>query len=171
MAATPQTSSSDLHGRIRRLEDEASVTRLLLSYADRFDGGDSLGVAELFTADAVVDYGPEFPDLEGRHAIRDGVAKGMDEIFLATSHHISNAVVDVDGDRADCSAYVYAWHRYRDGSPDGYLWGRYLMECVRRGDGWRIARLRLEAAGTEDFHRAEMHPIGRKAQSGRVRDR
>ncbi len=34
----------------------------------------------------------------------------------------------------------------------------------RTADGWRIADLVLRAAGTVDFHRATMHPIGRRGQ-------
>jgi hypothetical protein len=34
----------------------------------------------------------------------------------------------------------------------------------RRDDGrWLIAELVLQAAGTRNFHRARMHPIGRRA--------
>ena len=58
--------------------------------------------------------------------------------------------------------YLYAWHRYIDGSRDGELWGRYRHSFVRTGGGWRISELRLEAAGSVDFHRSEMHPIGRR---------
>ena len=59
-------------------------------------------------------------------------------------------------------SYLYAWHRYADGSPDGELWGRYRHTFVRTDAGWRISELLLEAAGTVDFHRARMHPIGRR---------
>jgi hypothetical protein len=64
-------------------------------------------------------------------------------------------------DTARSLCYLDAWHRYHDGSPDGYLWGRYRHRLVRTIDGWRITELVLEAAGTIDFHRPTMHGIGR----------
>ncbi len=68
-------------------------------------------------------------------------------------------------DRAESVAYLYAWHRYVDGSPDGELWGRYLHSFARTDAGWRISRLVLQATGMLDFHRARMHSIGRQSSS------
>jgi hypothetical protein len=86
----------------------------------------------------------------------------LDQIFEATSHHISNISVDFDGtDAATAVAYVYAWHRYRDGSPDGHLWAQYHTRLLRTPEGWRFSEMVLKAAGTVDFHRPTMHPIGR----------
>ena len=88
---------------------------------------------------------------------------GLEQTFAATSHHVSNVQITFDGpDRAHSVAYLYAWHRYVDGSPDGELWGRYRHRFVRTEVGWRISALLLEAAGTVDFHRTRMHPIGRR---------
>ena len=44
-------------------------------------------------------------------------------------------------DRAESVTYLYAWHRYVDGSPDGELWGRYRHAFARTEAGWRISRL------------------------------
>ena len=119
---------------------------------------------ELFTDDAHVDYGPEAVTIIGRAALAETIAIGLERTFAATSHHVSNIQITFDGpDRADAVTYVYAWHRYVDGSPDGELWGRYRHAFVRTDDGWRIRRLLLQATGMVDFHRATMHPIGRRA--------
>ena len=71
--------------------------------------------------------------------------------------------VSVDGDHATLIAYVYAWHRYVDGSPDGHLWGQYHTTLRRTQDGWAFSEMVLKSAGIVDFHRATMHPIGRRS--------
>ena len=88
---------------------------------------------------------------------------GLEQRFAATSHHVSNIQLTFEGpDRARGITYLYAWHRYRDGSPDGELWGRYHHRFERTAAGWRIAGLVLTAAGAKDFHRSELHPTGRR---------
>ncbi len=143
--------------------DRTAIADLFLAYAWHFDRNEPEDLGALFCDDAVVDYGPEFPRIIGRHNLTASVARGLQEIFAATSHHISNVRISADGaGRARVTAYVYAWHRYRSGAPDGYLWGQYHCRMRRTADGWRIAELRLCGAGTQDFHRSTMHPIGRR---------
>ncbi|MCF6506810.1 nuclear transport factor 2 family protein [Blastococcus sp. MG754426] len=154
----------DLARAVREIGDRQAVADLVHAYCAFFDENRPDDVAALFTPDAVVDYGPESPTIVGAGAIARTIAIGLAGTFAATSHHVSNLQVVLDGDdSARSTCYLYAWHRYVDGSPDGELWGRYHHRFVRTpGSGWRIAGLRLEAAGSVDFHRAAMHPIGRR---------
>jgi hypothetical protein len=78
------------------------------------------------------------------------------------SHRLEHRDPFEGPDQAESVAYLYAWHRYVDGSADGELWGRYRHAFTRTEAGWRISRLVLQAAGTVDFHRATMYPIGRR---------
>jgi ketosteroid isomerase-like protein len=145
-----------------RLADRNAIAELFHAYARHFDRNEPEAVVALFTHDATVDYGPEVATAQGIEAILLGISEGLSTIFAATSHHVSNISIEfADSDNATAVAYVYAWHRYRDGSPDGHLWGQYHTGLRRHGDAWKIADLVLRAAGTSDFHRTEMHPIGR----------
>lgn len=145
---------------LRRTVWRMEITDVLHAYAYHFDRGEVDLLGALFTDDAVVDYGPEMTVIEGREALVDVIAQGQIDVFEATSHHVSNVTVTVTSDTAASAvAYVYAWHRYRDGSPDGYLWGQYHTELRRSDRGWLISRLTLRAAGLVDFHREVMHPI------------
>lgn len=147
---------------LQHLLDREAIAGLIHAYCYHFDRNEPDAVADLFAPDAVVDYGPVTPDLIGVPAIRAAVAAGLANTFAATSHHVSNIVIRFDGpDTATSICYLYAWHRYHSGVPDGELWAQYHHAFVRRQDGWRISRLVLKAAGTKDFHRATMHPIGR----------
>ena len=151
-------------GLVHELADRQAIADLIHAYCLHFDNNEPEAVAALFTDDAVVDYGPEATTIVGADAIATTIAVGLEHTFLATSHHVSNIQIAFDGhDCAHSVSYLYAWHRYVDGSPDGELWGRYRHSFVRTGGGWRISGLLLEAAGTVDFHRSQMHPIGRRS--------
>jgi ketosteroid isomerase-like protein len=148
---------------VHELADRQAITDLIHAYCLHFDNNEPEAVGALFTDDAVVDYGPEAATIVGADAIATTIAVGLEQTFLATSHHVSNIQITFDGaERARSVSYLYAWHRYVDGSPDGELWGRYRHSFVRTAAGWRISALLLEAAGMVDFHRTRMHPIGRR---------
>lgn len=147
----------------RLLVDRQQIADLIFAYCEHFDRNEPESIAALFTEDAQIDYGPEAQPIVGRDAIAPTIAVGLERTFAATSHHVSNIRIEFDGpDAARSVCHLYAWHRYRDGSPDGYLWGRYVHRFERTPDGWRIARLLLQAAGTVNFHRTAMHSIGRR---------
>jgi len=147
-----------------QLADRHAIAELFYAYARHFDRNEPEAIVALFTEDAIVDYGPEFATARGVDEILAGISQGLSTNFAATSHHVSNISIEfIDSDNATAVAYVYAWHRYRDGSPDGHLWGQYHTALRRYGDDWKVADLVLKAAGTSDFHRSRMHPIGRRA--------
>jgi ketosteroid isomerase-like protein len=153
----------DAAAAVSELLDRQAITDLIHAYCYHFDRNEPAEVAALFTPDATVDYGPEAATIVGADAIAATISIGLEQTFAATSHHVSNIQITLEGgDRARSVTYLYAWHRYVDGSPDGELWGRYLHRFVRTDAGWRIAELVLQAAGTVDFHRATMYPIGRR---------
>ena len=148
---------------LRELLDRQEIADLIHAYCFHFDRNEPALVAALFSEDAVVDYGPEAETIRGAEAIAPTIAVGLARTFAATSHHVSNIRIELDdADHAHSVSYLYAWHRYRDGSPDGSLWGQYHHRFERTSAGWRIAELVLRAAGAVDFHRATMHPIGRR---------
>ncbi|WP_106398079.1 nuclear transport factor 2 family protein [Actinocorallia populi] len=67
--------------------------------------------------------------------------------FDATQHLITNHLVDVDGDRAVCTAAFQATHRLADphGSPLWTLGGDYRFDLVRTAAGWRITGVVMTA--------------------------
>lgn len=146
------------------LIDQTEIIDLIHAYCYHFDRAEADEVVALFTEDATIDYGPDVPPMAGKPAFAPMIAAGLAERFTATSHHVSNVTVRFEGrDAAASICYLYAWHRYRDGAADSELWGQYHHGFRRTEAGWRISRLVLYAAGTKDFHRKNMHPIGRRA--------
>jgi len=147
-----------------RSDDRFEIADLLHRYAYHFDRNEPELVATLFSEDAVVDYGPEVPPITGRANIAGRIAPGLATIFVATSHHISNVLISFDHeDSAAAVAYVYAWHRYVDGSPDGHLWGQYHVRAIRTSPGWRLSALTLRTFAVTNFHRDRMHPVARRS--------
>ena len=126
--------------------------------------------AHPYMANSVPELKQEMLDAIGADSIEELFAQipaahrmGLEQRFAATSHHVSNIQLTFEGpDHARATTYLYAWHRYRDGSPDSELWGRYHHRFERTAAGWRIAGLVLTAAGAKDFHRSELHPTGRR---------
>ena len=144
-------------------DDRAAIADLLYAYAWHLDRNEPGEVGEAFCEDASLDYGPEVPTIVGRREIVAAVARGQEEIFAGCSHHISNVRISPDGaGEAAVTAYVYSWTSYRSGAPDGDMWGQYHCRMRRTPEGWRIAEMVLRVAGMKNFHRASMHPIGRR---------
>ena len=156
-------NETDVMQSLRRLLDKEEIIDVVHAYCGHCDRAEADELLELFTPDATVDYGPDVQTLNGTEEIRAMVSAGLSGFFAATSHHVSNFVIRFDGpDAAQSQCYLHAWHRYQDGRPDSELWGQYHHAFRRHSGRWKISRLVLKAAGARNFHRARMHPIGRR---------
>ncbi|MFF2850300.1 nuclear transport factor 2 family protein [Streptomyces sp. NPDC058001] len=158
---TTVETPTDVH--VAELVETGRIHRLLFDYAHHLDMNHPEEIAALFTEDCYVAYGPDF-GAEGRAAYRETLG-GIGSFFAATSHHVSNIVVDFGPDLATATvrSVLYAWHRYVKDRPDGHFFGQYHDELVRTDDGWRFARRELRASGVVDFHVKKQIPIGRAA--------
>jgi hypothetical protein len=146
----------DESSALRRLVDKDAIIDLVHWYSYFVDHRLYDEVASLFTEDCVVDYGPDFPPIRGRLALRRMF--GDPSVgFRATSHHNANVLVTFDDDnRANVRTSVYAWHQRTDATTPR-VWG-YYHDTVERGPGgWLIATRQLRVLGVEDWDTA-MHP-------------
>lgn len=151
-AATPDSFSA--------IRDRLAITALIHAYCRHVDLLEVRELGKLFTDDCVVDYGPGLGGpRHGREALESALARGLPR-FSATSHHVSNIDIVLDGERASGVSYLLAWHRMADGSPDALLFGQYHDRFVRIDGGWRISERRLLVAGEAGFPIA-WNPIGR----------
>lgn len=146
--------------RLQQLIDADEIRRVIYDYAFHLDMNHPEQLAALFVDDCEVVYGPNF-GAEGIEAYR-ATLEGIGEFFEATSHHVSNVVVDFTGDdEATVRSVLYAWHRYRKDRPDSHVWGQYHDIVVRVDGEWRFRRRELRMAGTKDFHVKRQIPLGR----------
>lgn len=123
--------------RLRALEDRVAIEALLVRYADAVDGRDEAALAGCFTADAHASFGGVVTT-GGGQAIAGFLLSTLGP--AASTHIVSNAIVEIDGDRAAVRsrAVVYGVR----GEPEQLrLRGvTYDDLCVRTSAGWRIAR-------------------------------
>jgi ketosteroid isomerase-like protein len=132
------------------VSDEDEVRRILHTYCRMLDERDLDELMHrVYLADAVDDRRRGEP-LRGHEQIKGYFANAFEHV-AATAHLISNADVDVDGDRATSYCRVTAYHWMFGGDPvrpaDFVVLGSYDDEFVRTPDGWRIARRVVGALG------------------------
>lgn len=139
--------TTDLHSRLRRLEDRAEISEQVVKYAMGVDRRDWDMFADCFTDPVYADFSGG--DMPARDYARDEL---VDRISLAlngftTTQHISpNHVIELDGDdpdRAICHSYMFAQH-FLEGADGGdfyLLRGSYTNHMRRTEAGWRIARI------------------------------
>jgi hypothetical protein len=148
--------SIDVPLAVRRLLDKDEIVELVHRYSYCVDHRLYDEVAALFTEDCVVDYGPGFPPIQGRLALRK-MFEHPSAGFRATSHHNANVLVSFDGDdQATVRTSVYAWHQRSDLTTPK-LWGYYHDRVQRGPDSWLMATRQLRVLGVEDWD-AAMHP-------------
>jgi len=126
--------------RVRALEDELAVRRVIAAYGPAVDSGDAAAAAALWTKDAVYDM--DVGTLHGAEGIAEMVVgEGHQEIILGGSaHNIGPASVEVTGDTA--AAITYSQLFRGDGSGGFYTWrvAANRWDLDRTSDGWRIRR-------------------------------
>lgn len=135
---------------LRDLLDREAVVRTIATFCVRVDEYDIAAVAEVFTEDCHVDYGPgRGGPREGRAAVAQRIAEGQSQ-FRRTQHQLGQSLVELDGDEARALTYVTAWHEELSGhTSEARL--RYL-DTLRRVDGqWLISRREVAAMGVVGF--------------------
>ena len=147
----------DVDADVRELLEARAIEQLCIRYIDRIDANDPVGAAACFAPDGVGIYWGVFV---GPEAIAERLA-GILDAFTATSHHISNIAPVIDGERATCQAYVYAFHRRAVTNEPFHYWGRWVDELVKVDGQWRFARREVVGIGSYspgDAEAERVHP-------------
>ena len=138
-----------LERRVRALEDELAVTRVITAYGPAADSGDAAAAAALWTEDGV--YDAEGPGrLEGRGAIEAMLlGAGHQSLVPGCAHTNGPVVVRVDGDTAVAVGYsrVYTTD---DGRHRLWRVAANRWELVRTDAGWRVQRRVNRRLGSSD---------------------
>jgi ketosteroid isomerase-like protein len=131
---------AELAERVRALEDELAIRRVIAAYGPAVDGGDAAAAAALWTKDAVYDM--DVGTLDGAEGIAEMVVgAGHQEIILGGSaHNIGPALVEITGDTA--AAITYSQLFRGDGDGGFFIWrvAANRWDLDRTPDGWRIRR-------------------------------
>lgn len=133
--------------RLRVVEDELAVHKLLVEYGLAVDSGDREALCKLLTEDAVYDL--DSLHIVGREAIADAVFSGEHgAVPPLAAHTVGPLVVKLDGDRATARGYSRLYMVQEEGF---VLWRLSLNRwfCVRTADGWRIAHRVTRLVGSD----------------------
>lgn len=150
-----------LEERVRRLEDELAITRLIASYGPFADAGAAAAVADLWVEDG--EYDVEGWHMRSRADIHAMIESDAHRSLIAAgcSHFLGPAHVVVDGDHAVavCESLLI---RRRDG--DFRIWraGANRFELDRTPRGWRIVHRTTRAL--------DGNPEGRRLLEANVAD-
>jgi uncharacterized protein (TIGR02246 family) len=137
----------------RYSHDELSTMReieeLIAAYCYAVDDGDARAVVALFDDAAELDVGNGVV-IRGALELGEFFERRLAR-YSASSHHVSNIRVRLDGDRATARSYVYARIWPVGDVEAGELWARYDDVVASTTAGWRIRRRQIRAAGWHGF--------------------
>ena len=123
---------------------------LALRYAQSVDRRRYAGFREIFTEKGSIhghraDPATSKPlfSIEGRETIVESMSRI--EQYLKTQHHVTNQLVEIDGERASGETYCTAHHIYlKDDKPWNLTMAiRYQDKFVRESDRWYFEERRL----------------------------
>jgi hypothetical protein len=137
-----------LETRLRAVEDELALYRLMTSYGPAADSGDGTKASEIWTEDGVYDAdGPGV--MAGRRAIVAMLSgEGHQAMVPGCAHVNTPVVITVDGDRATAVGYSQVW-RTDDGKHRVFRLAANRWEFARTDAGWRVVRRTNRRLGTE----------------------
>ena len=133
--------SDELHARVRRLEDESAIARLILSYGLAADAGLTALAGQVWLEDGVYDWDAEGEPHHGSAAV-DAMLQGDGHqglIARGVAHFAGPPLIDVDGDKATVLNYSLVMRREDDRF---FLWrvSAVRWDVERAASGWRVQR-------------------------------
>lgn len=138
----------ELTARVRTLEDELAIHRLIVQYGLAVDVGDGEAAAATFAEDGVYDV--DVGVMRGRAAIAAMVRSERHQSMVGScAHQIGPAVVTVDGDTAVAVGYSRVYLATRAGL-HVYRVSMNRWRLERRGGSWAIVARRTRLLGQED---------------------
>lgn len=137
-----QAASPTLDARIRRIEDQAAIERLLTEYGRTLDARDFAAYAALFAREG------EWQGALGAYRGPAAIQAAMERIFTEAAadipkgrnfHVMSNFIIDVQGDRATARS-TFIFYKMNGNLPEAAVAGRYEDELIRENGAWRFLR-------------------------------
>jgi hypothetical protein len=130
-----------LHQRLRRLEDESEIRRLLMSYGPAADAGLASFAASRWLEDGVYDWDALGEPHLGRGAVDEMLQSDAHQGLIAhgVAHFGGPILVEVDGDRATALNYSLIMRRENDRF---FLWrvSAVRWDVERDGPSWKVRR-------------------------------
>jgi hypothetical protein len=152
-----------LERRVRRLEDEVAVLRLINSWGPAVDTGSSEAAGALWHENGVLES--DLSHLEGPGAVVAMVeSHGQQELIRRGCAHVQAApVVSIDGDRAEAVTYSQVYLHSSEGHS---VWrvSANQWEFARMPGGWRVTRRANRVIdGSTEAHQILVRALGGQA--------
>jgi SnoaL-like domain len=122
-----------MSSELEMLSAKQAITEVLYRYCHAVDRIDPELGSRIWHADGLAHYEGIF---EGSGAVCMASILEQHKKCDATSHQLTNMLIEVDGDRATSESYVTAC--VRAGDVDVVVRGRYMDAWSRRDREWRI---------------------------------
>jgi hypothetical protein len=129
---------------IEQIAAHIEIRQVLYRYCRGVDRGDEAMIKNVYHAGATDDHG----SWKGRgEDFAAYIVETMDGQSTASQHHLTNVLIELDGDGAAVESYFIALHPYQADGEGGealaFVGGRYLDRFERRGGIWRIANRKV----------------------------
>lgn len=131
---------------LRHLVDRLAIHDLLNLYSEAIDTKNFALLDEVFTSDGVGDYTASGGIRGTLTQMKTWLAQAL-SIFTVVQHLVTNVKVEIRGDEATSSCYLFNPLGYPKGGGEIemlYCGGLYRDELVRTPKGWRIRERRIE---------------------------
>jgi ketosteroid isomerase-like protein len=131
-----------LEARVRSLEDQLAIHRLINTWGPAVDGDNPQVAASIWTEDGVLLSDMQNTFLDGPAAVAKMVREpGHQELVRAGSAHIQSfPLVTVDGDDAKAIGYSRVYLHNRDGGYELWRVSANRWDLRRTPQGWRVCR-------------------------------
>jgi ketosteroid isomerase-like protein len=122
--------------RLVALEDREAIRTVIHSYHHTMDKHDEAGYLDLFEEDALLSFGPQYGDSQGRAEIQQNLHQNW--AFLPRMHHIvGNTVITQSGDWAEATSDATA-HSYTADGISILSFVTYRDILSKRSGKWRF---------------------------------
>ncbi|MEN4479672.1 nuclear transport factor 2 family protein [Mycolicibacterium cosmeticum] len=154
-------NDQDIVNRLRRLEDERDIAKILASYGPAVDAGNADGAARLWAEGGTYDV--EGWQMAGRGGVHEMVSSDAHQSLVARGccHFLGPAAVTVDGDSAVavCESLVLVRHTDAAGLDPADQYGVWRATAnhftlARIGGRWQITRRSSRVLNGERFAHA-----------------
>jgi hypothetical protein len=144
---------STLEEKIAKLEDIEAIKQLKALYCHLVDDGINGDMAKMdelmarFAEDAWIDFGTEeVPDVhKGRDAVTAFYKGTVCSALSYSAHIVANPLIEVNGDKAVGSWYVYVPCTFRETNSAVWLAGKYREEYVKVNGQWQWQSMTFRA--------------------------
>ena len=155
---------------LEQVSAHLEIQQVLYRYCRGVDRGEASLIAGVYHPDAIDAHG-SWSGLGKDFAAY--LVPNMDQAPIVGQHHITNVLIDLDGDHADVESYFIALHPEvtAAGPAHAMVCGRYLDRFERRDGVWLIADRKVvidvsrALTPAEDWRGAPSFPAGARREA------